>query len=63
MTDVTSNVRGVVAIDGHGIDKPKSQRAVMAHNRAWFGHYIFGEQGEPNLGLFGPTSAEQQAKL
>jgi acetyl esterase/lipase len=28
---------------GHGITKPKSQRAVMTHNLAWFNHYIFGD--------------------
>ena len=28
---------------GHGINKPKSQRAVMSHNLAWFNHYIFGD--------------------
>ncbi len=28
---------------GHGITKPKSMRAVMEHNLAWFGHYIFGD--------------------
>jgi dipeptidyl aminopeptidase/acylaminoacyl peptidase len=28
---------------GHGITKPKSQRAVMEHNLAWFNHYIFGD--------------------
>ena len=28
---------------GHGITKPKSMRAVMNHNLAWFGHYIFGD--------------------
>jgi dipeptidyl aminopeptidase/acylaminoacyl peptidase len=28
---------------GHGITKPKSMRAVMQHNLAWFNHYIFGE--------------------
>ena len=28
---------------GHGITKPKSMRAVMMHNLAWFNHYIFGE--------------------
>ena len=27
---------------GHGITKPKSMRAVMQHNLAWFNHYIFG---------------------
>ena len=33
---------------GHGITKPKSMRAVMEHNLAWFGHYIFGDP-EPEL--------------
>ena len=28
---------------GHGITKPKSQRAVMLHNLRWFNHYIFGD--------------------
>ena len=28
---------------GHGITKPKSQRAVMQHNLTWFNHYIFGD--------------------
>jgi dipeptidyl aminopeptidase/acylaminoacyl peptidase len=28
---------------GHGITKPKAQRAVMRHNLAWFNHYIFGD--------------------
>lgn len=28
---------------GHGISKPKSQRAVMWHNLAWFNHYLFGD--------------------
>lgn len=34
---------------GHGITKPKSMRAVMRHNLAWFGHYIFGDP-KPELG-------------
>ena len=33
---------------GHGITKPKSVRAVMEHNLAWFGHYIFGDP-KPDL--------------
>jgi len=33
---------------GHGITKPKSMRAVMNHNLAWFGHYIFGDP-KPDL--------------
>jgi len=28
---------------GHGINKPKSLRAVMEHNVAWFNHYIWGD--------------------
>ena len=28
---------------GHGIDKPKSNRAVMEHNLNWFNHYIWGD--------------------
>ena len=28
---------------GHGINKPKAQRAVMQHNLAWFNHYIFND--------------------
>jgi dipeptidyl aminopeptidase/acylaminoacyl peptidase len=28
---------------GHGITKPKSQRAVMQHNLLWFNHYLFGD--------------------
>ena len=34
---------------GHGISKPKAARAVMEHNLAWFGHYIFGDP-KPDLG-------------
>ncbi|MCX6570184.1 MAG: S9 family peptidase [Candidatus Aminicenantes bacterium] len=33
---------------GHGITKPKSMRAVMEHNLAWFNHYIFGD-ARPDL--------------
>jgi len=33
---------------GHGITKPKSMLAVMRHNLAWFGHYIFGD-AKPDL--------------
>jgi dipeptidyl aminopeptidase/acylaminoacyl peptidase len=28
---------------GHGINKPRSMRAVMLHNLAWFNHYIWGD--------------------
>ncbi len=27
---------------GHGITKPRSRRAVMRHNLAWFGHHLWG---------------------
>jgi dipeptidyl aminopeptidase/acylaminoacyl peptidase len=33
---------------GHCITKPKSMRAVMEHNLAWFGHFIFGDP-KPDL--------------
>lgn len=33
---------------GHGINKPKSMRAVMRHNLDWFGHFIWGDPA-PNL--------------
>src|SRR5258708_15110521 len=29
---------------GHGINKPKSNRAVLQHNYDWFSHYVFGEE-------------------
>jgi dipeptidyl aminopeptidase/acylaminoacyl peptidase len=28
---------------GHGINKPKSQRAVIQHNLGWFNHYIWND--------------------
>jgi dipeptidyl aminopeptidase/acylaminoacyl peptidase len=28
---------------GHGITKPKSNRAVLQHNLDWFAHYVWGE--------------------
>jgi dipeptidyl aminopeptidase/acylaminoacyl peptidase len=38
---------------GHGITKPKSNRAVLQHNLDWFSHYIWGEplaKGSPLRG-------------
>jgi len=32
---------------GHGITKPKQQRAVMEENEKWFAQYIWGEKPEP----------------
>jgi dipeptidyl aminopeptidase/acylaminoacyl peptidase len=29
---------------GHGINKPKSNRAVLQHNYDWFSHYVFGDE-------------------
>ncbi len=40
---------------GHGITKPKSQRAVMQHNLGWFNHYIFGD-ALPDLTRSGTAS-------
>jgi dipeptidyl aminopeptidase/acylaminoacyl peptidase len=31
---------------GHGVTKPKEQRAVMEHNLAWFGHWVFGDSAQ-----------------
>ncbi len=41
---------------GHGITKPKSQRAVMQHNLGWFNHYIFGDP-KPDFTRAAVTSA------
>jgi dipeptidyl aminopeptidase/acylaminoacyl peptidase len=32
---------------GHGITKPKQQRAVMEENEKWFAYYIWGEKPAP----------------
>jgi len=32
---------------GHGITKPKQQRAVMEENEKWFAQYIWGETPAP----------------
>jgi hypothetical protein len=29
---------------GHGINKPKQQRAIMEHNYEWFSKYIWGQE-------------------
>jgi dipeptidyl aminopeptidase/acylaminoacyl peptidase len=44
---------------GHGITKPKSMRAVMEHNLAWFGHYIFGD---PKADLAAPPVPKKSEK-
>jgi len=45
---------------GHGITKPKSMRAVMEHNLAWFNHYIFGDP-KPDLAA-PPVPAKEEKK-
>ena len=29
---------------GHGVNKPKSRRALLQSNLDWFNHYIWGEE-------------------
>jgi hypothetical protein len=47
---------------GHGINKPRSQRAVMWHNLVWFNHYLWGDPlpalTDPEL----PKKAEEKAE-
>ena len=38
---------------GHGITKPKSNRAVLQHNLDWFSHYLWGEPIPPDSPLRG----------
>jgi len=45
---------------GHGITKPKSMRAAMEHNLAWFNHYIFGDP-KPDLTVL-PIPAKTEKK-
>ena len=42
---------------GHGINKPKSMRAVMQHNLSWFNHYIWGD---PKPDLTAPEVPQKQ---
>ena len=44
---------------GHGINKPKSMRAVMQHNLSWFNHYIWGD---PMPDLTAPEVPKKEAK-
>jgi dipeptidyl aminopeptidase/acylaminoacyl peptidase len=50
---------------GHGITKPKSMRAVMQHNLAWFNHYLFGDPlpdfSKPELPKKDDKAAEPKA--
>jgi dipeptidyl aminopeptidase/acylaminoacyl peptidase len=42
---------------GHGITKPKQQRAVMEENEKWFAKYIWGEEPAP----VGPEKTDKSA--
>ncbi|MBZ5552374.1 MAG: S9 family peptidase [Acidobacteriia bacterium] len=42
---------------GHGITKPKSNRAVLQHNLDWFSYYIWGEPVPPESPLRGSGEA------
>lgn len=44
---------------GHGINKPKSMRAVMQHNLSWFNHYIWGD---PLPDFTAPEVPKKEAK-
>ena len=44
---------------GHGINKPKSMRAVMQHNLSWFNHYIWGD---PMPDLTAPEVPKKEVK-
>ncbi len=45
---------------GHGINKPKQQRAVMEENEKWFGQYIWGEKPEERKPA-GPKKDEKKS--
>ena len=45
---------------GHGITKPKQQRAVMEENEKWFGQYIWGEKPEERKPA-GPKKDEKKS--
>ncbi|MBV8207929.1 MAG: S9 family peptidase [Acidobacteria bacterium] len=43
---------------GHGINKPRSNRAVLQANYDWFLHYIWGQPIPKNSALLGSSEAE-----
>ena len=45
---------------GHGITKPKQQRAVMEENEKWFAKYIWGEEPAPTPAA--PVKTEKAEK-
>ena len=44
---------------GHGINKPKSQRALLQSNLDWFSHYLWGEPIPKDSPLYGSGEAPQ----
>jgi len=44
---------------GHGITKPKSNRAVLQHNLDWFSHYVWGEPIPSDSPLRGSGESEE----
>lgn len=47
---------------GHGITKPKQQRAVMEENEKWFAKYIWGEEPAPTPPPAPPVKSEKAEK-
>jgi dipeptidyl aminopeptidase/acylaminoacyl peptidase len=48
---------------GHGITKPKQQRAVMEENEKWFAHYIWGDNtDQPRPAESKPTEIKTEGK-
>ena len=45
---------------GHGVDKPKSQRALLEANRDWFSFYIWNDPIPKNSSLYGASEVEAQ---
>ena len=45
---------------GHGVDKPKSQRALLEANRDWFSFYIWNDPIPKNSPLYGASEVEAQ---
>jgi dipeptidyl aminopeptidase/acylaminoacyl peptidase len=44
---------------GHGVNKPKSRRALLQSNLDWFDHYIWGEPFPNDSPLFGSSEASE----
>lgn len=44
---------------GHGVDKPKSQRALLEANRDWFDFYIWNEPIPKNSSLYGASEVDR----